>query len=253
MTESLTQQGLEPIEVSELNSSGNSLLNSSSVNGKQFIDGGKQFTPVSRREFATANGVTPAYVGKLVKQLQAVWEPLDQQFQILTADDKITSEAQSELLKMMAQKPAKYQKRVWSEYGYDPKAKPQVQSQPSVSSSSALAVAPSALSRFSQWEKAISNSQSRVEVIDVEFVDSQTSQTNALDTYSQARERIERLQAAATRNRETSNATYLNQVAADSLELKAQADQLRELILSGQLDASALAAMGLANTKTQEK
>ena len=245
MTETTIHQDLEPIEAEVLNNSPNTLLNSSDSLVNRLPEEGKQFTPQTRREFATANNITPAYVGQLVKRLAKVWEPIDPTFTVLTTDDKIMSNAQQELLAMIAEKPAKYQKRVWAEYNYDPKAKPQVQPQQTVPESSALTVAPSALSQFSRWEKAIENSQSRIEAIDVEFVDSQTSQSSALDTYSQARERIDRLQAAATRNRETSNATFLNQVAADALKLKAQADQLRELILSGQLDASALAAMGL--------
>ena len=253
MTETTIHQDLEPIEAEVLNHSPNTLLNSSDSLVNRLLDRDKQFTPLTRREFASANNITPAYVGQLVKRLVKVWEPIDPTFTALTTDDKITGNAQQELLAMIAQKPAKYQKRVWAERDYDPKAKPQVQQQQSVSDSSALTFTPSALSEFSRWEQAIENSQSRVEAVDVEFVDSQTSQTNALDTYSQARERIDRLQAAATRNRETSNATFLNQVASDALQLKAQADQLRELILSGQLDASALAAMGLASTNTQEK
>ena len=245
MTETTVHQDLEPIEAEVLNNSPNTLVNSSDSLLNGLPDRGKPFTPLTRREFATANNITPAYVGQLVKRLAKVWEPIDPTFTVLTTDDKITSNAQQELLAMIAQKPAKYQKRVWAERDYDPKAKPQVPPQQTVSESSALTVAPSALSQFSRWEKAIETSQNRVDAIDVEFEDSQTSQSSALDTYSQARERIEQLQAAATHNRETSNATFLNQVAADALKLKAQADQLRELILSGQLDASALAAMGL--------
>ena len=245
MSETTVHQDLEPIEAEVLNNSPSSLVNSSDSLLNRLLELDKQFTPLTRREFATANNITPAYVGQLVKRLTKVWEPIDPTFTVLTTDDKITSNAQQELLAMISEKPAKYQKRVWVEYDYDPKAKPQVPLQQTVPESSALAVAPSALSQFSRWEQAIENSQNRVEAIDVEFVDSQASQTTALDTYSIARERIEQLQAAANRNRETSNATFLNQVAADALKLKAQADQLRELILSGQLDASTLAAMGL--------
>ena len=253
MTETTIHQDLEPIEAEVLNHSPNTLLNSSDSLVNRLPEPDKQFTPLTRREFATANNITPAYVGQLVKRLVKVWEPIDPNFTVLTTDDKITGNGQQELLAMIAQKPSKYQKRVWAEHNYDPKAKPQVQPRQSVPDSSALTFTPCALSEFSRWEQAIENSQSRVEAVDVEFVDSQTSQSTALDTYSQARERIEQLQTAASRNRETTNATYLNQVAADSLKLKAQADQLRELILSGQLDASALAAMGLASTNTQEK
>ena len=245
MIETTIYQDFEPIEAEVINNSPNTLVNSSDnlVNG--LFEQGKPFTPLTRREFAIANNITPAYVGQLVKRLAKIWEPIDPNFTVLTTDDKITSNAQQELLAMIAQKPAKYQKRVWAEYSYDPNAQPQTQPQQNVRESSALAVTPCARSRFSQWEQAIATSESQIEAIDVEFVDSQTAQSTALDTYSIARERIERLQAAATHNRETSNATFLNQVAADALKLKAQADQLRELILSGQLDASALAAMGL--------
>ncbi|MBE9040992.1 hypothetical protein IQ235_09390 [Oscillatoriales cyanobacterium LEGE 11467] len=256
MTQSTVTQDLEPIEVEVLNNSPNSLVNTSDSLVNRLVEKGKQFTPLTRREFATANNITPAYVGQLVKRLAKVWQPIAPDFTVLTTGDKITSEAQSELLVMISEKPAKYQKRVWAEYGYDPKAKPQVQPQQTVSESSALAVAPSALSQFSRWEQAIETSQNQVEAVDVEFVDSQASQSSALDTYSQGQERVEQLQAAATRNRETTNATFLNQVAADALRLKSQGDQLRELILSGQLDASTLAAMGLADgsdaTKTQD-
>lgn len=245
MTETTMQQDLETIEVEPLNSLDNSLLNTLDDQVNSLVVRGKQFSSLSRREFAERNGVSPAYVGQLVKRLAKVWEPIDPDFVVLTSGDKITGKAQQELLAMISEKPAKYQKRVWAENGYDPKAKPQAQSSQSVPETSALTVTPSARSRFSQWENAIATSQSRVEAIDVEFEDSQSSQTTALDTYSQARERIEQLQAAATRNRETTNATFLNEVAADALKLKAQGDQLRELILSGQLDASTLAVMGL--------
>lgn len=242
------------MEAEEVKILDNSLLNSLDDQVNSLVVEGKQFSPLSRREFAERSGVTPAYVGQLVRRLEKVWQPIDPDFIVLTNGDKITSNAQQELLAMIASKPAKYQKRVWGEHGYDPKAKPEKVEQPEVlaptqsSESSAITLpkAPSSLSKFSQWEKAIATSQSQVEAIDVEFEDSQSSQTSAIDTYSQARERIEQLQAAASRNRETSNATFLNEVAADALKLKSQADQLRELILSGQLDASALAAMGLA-------
>ena len=250
MTESTVHQDIEPMEAEVVKILDNGLLNSLDNSVNRLPEKGKRFTPLTRREFATANNITPAYVGQLVKRLAKVWEPIDPTFTVLTTDDKITSNGQQELLVMIASKPAKYQKRVWAEHDYDPKAKSEKVEQPEVSTSTqtsalTLSPAPSSLSQFSRWEQAIENSQSQVEAIDVEFEDSQTSQTSAIDTYGVALERIEQLQAAATRNRETSNATFLNQVAADALQLKAQADQLRELILSGQLDASALAAMGL--------
>ena len=189
--------------------------------------------PATRRDVGLALSISNVMVGRRLKAILDFFP----QSKLLTPDDRLTQFGVEKIREYGELKKKGFEAR-YAKLSDSPASSP-------ASESSALTVAPSALSRFSQWEQAIETSQSRIEAIDVEFVDSQTSQSSALDTYSQARERIDRLQAAATRNRETSNATFLNQVAADALKLKAQADQLRELILSGQLDASALVAMGL--------
>ncbi len=191
--------------------------------------------PATRRDVGLALGISNVMVGR---RLKAILEFFPQS-KLLAPDDRLTQFGVEKIREYGELK----------KKGFEARYAKLTDSPVSLSTpeSSALTITqpPSALSQFSRWEQAIENSQSRVEAIDVEFVDSQTSQSSALDTYSQARERIDRLQTAATRNRETSNATFLNQVAADALKLKAQADQLRELILSGQLDAGALEAMGL--------
>ena len=191
--------------------------------------------PATRRDVGLVLGISNVMVGR---RLKAILEFFPQS-KLLTQDDRLTQFGVEKIREYGELKKKGFEAR-YAKLSDSPVSSPMAES-------SALTIAqpPSALSRFSQWEKAIATSQSQVEAIDVEFEDSQTSQTSAIDTYGVALERIEQLQAAATRNRETSNATFLNQVAADALQLKAQADQLRELILSGQLDASALAAMGL--------
>ena len=241
MAKDVTEQALEsnyPLDVEPLNE----LLNERSIEPKVNVQQGStefnevQLTyPATRRDVGLALSISNVMVGRRLKAILDFFP----QSKLLTPDDRLTQFGVEKIREYGELKKKGFEAR-YAKLSDSPVSSPTPES-------SALTIAqpPSALSQFSRWEQAIETSQNRVEAIDVEFVDSQTSQSSALDTYSIARERIEQLQAAATRNRETSNATFLNQVAADALQLKAQADQLRELILSGQLDASALAAMGL--------
>ena len=191
--------------------------------------------PATRRDVGLVLGISNVMVGRRLKAIREFFP----QSKLLTPDDRLTQFGVEKIWEYGELKKKGFEAR-YEKLSDSPASSPTPES-----SVLTLAQSPCARSRFSQWEQAIATSESQIEAIDVEFVDSQTAQSTALDTYSIARERIERLQAAATHNRETSNATFLNQVAADALKLKAQADQLRELILSGQLDASALSAMGL--------
>ncbi len=235
MTETTTHQALEPIEVEPLNNLDNSLLNSSGSEVNSLVAKDKQFSPLSRREFAEQNGVSPAYVGQLVKRLAKVWQPIDPDFIVLTTDDKITSNAQQELLAMIASKPAKYQKRVWAESGYDPKAKPENVESPEVSvpsGSSALTVVP----QENQFGLTVQTKASdRLALVQAEIVESESACESDLEDFLALSTEIEYEEQAATELDDAEFALLRKKNAQKWLKRRAILERDKQQILQGDL------------------
>lgn len=227
MTETNAHQDLQAIEPVEVNDLPGSLVNSS-------VGSDKQFTPVSRREFAMKNNVTPAYIGKLVKQLATVWEPIDSDFNVLTPDDKITSDGQAELIVMMAEKPAKYQKRVWEEYDRTPQLKsqkPESKKVLRVSNSSALTVLPQNEFGLEVGTKA----SDRLELIQAEIVESKSACDADLEDFLALSTEIEHEDQAASELDDAEFALLRKKNAQKWLKRRAILERDKQQILQGDL------------------